>query len=54
MSFFEGFFFLRAFESCQQFGVTKEPRDNIGDSVEIEREKKKDREEEEEEEMDVL
>jgi hypothetical protein len=48
------FFFLRAFEICQRFGVTKEPWDNIGDSVKRERRREKEEEEEEEEEMDVL
>jgi len=28
-------------KACQRFGVTEEPRDNIGDSVERERKKKK-------------
>jgi hypothetical protein len=38
---------LRAFESCQRFGVKEEPRDNIGDSVERERKREREREREE-------
>jgi hypothetical protein len=33
--------------ACQRFGVTEEPRDNIGDSVERERKREREREKKE-------